>query len=69
MADRLAADADPSGIEVLQVHQLTPELVEPIGEADLVVFVDATCEGPPGAWRATPGAAAGRTAQPDGPPL
>ncbi len=31
-------------IEILTVHQLTPELMDPIGAAALVIFVDA-CEG------------------------
>jgi hydrogenase maturation protease len=35
--------ADPE-IEVLTVHQLTPELMDPVSSAALVIFVDA-CEG------------------------
>lgn len=42
---RLAEDADfqalaPS-LECLTAHQLTPELVEPISRADVVIFIDA----------------------------
>ena len=36
---------------VLSVHQLTPELAEAISEADLVIFIDACCEGAPGSWQ------------------
>ncbi len=34
--------------EVLAVHQLTPELMDPISRADVVVFIDASEEGQPG---------------------
>jgi hydrogenase maturation protease len=39
--------------KVIAVHQLTPELAEPISEAELVIFVDASLEldGVPGSWR------------------
>jgi hydrogenase maturation protease len=36
------------GVEVLACHQLTPELAQPIGEAELVLFIDASVEGEPG---------------------
>jgi hydrogenase maturation protease len=36
---------------MLTVHQLTPELAEPISEADLVIFIDACYEGAPGTWK------------------
>jgi hydrogenase maturation protease len=36
-------------VEVLALHQLTPELVEPISRAHRVVFVDASAETAPGA--------------------
>ncbi len=35
--------------QLIAVHQLLPELAEPISEADLVIFVDASVEGEPGA--------------------
>jgi hydrogenase maturation protease len=38
-------------ISVVAVHQLTPELAEPISDAELVIFVDASCDGEPGSWR------------------
>ena len=45
--------ADPS-IRIEPVHQLTPELAEPIANADLVTFIDATAPSaglPPGSLR------------------
>jgi hydrogenase maturation protease len=41
VAERLAADARLVGATVIGVHQLAPELVVDISQADLVVFVDA----------------------------
>jgi hydrogenase maturation protease len=38
---------DPE-VEVLAVHQLTPELMEPISQADRVIFIDAAANGEPG---------------------
>jgi hydrogenase maturation protease len=38
-------------ISVVAVHQLTPELAEPVSDADLIIFVDASCDGEPGSWR------------------
>jgi hydrogenase maturation protease len=38
-------------VSVLTVHQLGPELAEAVSEARTVVFVDAHCDGPPGAVR------------------
>lgn len=49
IADQLARLAGDSA-NVLTVHQLTPELTEPIRGADLVVFIDACYEGQPGTW-------------------
>jgi hydrogenase maturation protease len=49
IADQLARLAGDSA-KVLIVHQLTPELTEPISAADLVVFIDACYEGQPGTW-------------------
>jgi hydrogenase maturation protease len=40
---------DP-GIEILQCHQLTPELAENISRAQRVLFIDSTSEGSPGEW-------------------
>src|SRR5215471_11241439 len=41
----------PSSVETMCVHQLTPELAEDISRADLVVFLDASSHGQPGAVR------------------
>jgi hydrogenase maturation protease len=49
VAEQLAELARES-TKVLAVHQLTPELAEPISKADLVIFVDACYEGQPGSW-------------------
>jgi hydrogenase maturation protease len=43
---KLAGDST----KVLAVHQLTPELAEPISEANVVIFIDACYEGQPGSW-------------------
>lgn len=51
IADRLAADITDKSVSVITVHQLTPELAEPVSEAGLVVFIDASYEGKPGSWR------------------
>jgi hydrogenase maturation protease len=40
VAEALAATAPPD-VRVLTVHQLTPELAEPLAEAEIVIFVDA----------------------------
>jgi len=37
--------------DALAVHQLTPELMEPISRADRVTFLDACCDGTPGEIR------------------
>ena len=51
VVERLAAEAgqenDPP-TEYLALHQLTPELVEPISRADAVIFVDAEYGTTPG---------------------
>jgi len=43
-----AAERIPSA---MAVHQLTPELMEPISRADRVIFLDASAEGVPGEIR------------------
>lgn len=45
VARQVAAGRAGRRTVALACHQLTPELAEPIGGADLVVFVDA-CQGP-----------------------
>ncbi len=47
-AERLGGELGTSGVEVLQQHQLTPELAEPVSQADLVIFVDARVDGAQG---------------------
>jgi hydrogenase maturation protease len=42
---RAVAERGRPGIRAVAVHQLTPELAEPLAAADLAVFVDATTEG------------------------
>ena len=43
------------GVQTLAVHQLMPELAEPISQAELVIFIDAAAEGDaPGSWKCRP---------------
>lgn len=53
-ARRLAELLHDESIEILALHQLTPELAEPISRADLVIFIDASHEGRPGSWKCEP---------------
>ncbi|MGA2146015.1 MAG: hydrogenase maturation protease [Bryobacteraceae bacterium] len=41
-------------VEILAVEQLTPELMEPIGRAREVIFIDAAADGQPGEIRECP---------------
>jgi hydrogenase maturation protease len=50
-ARRLAELLQDEPIEILALHQLTPELAEPISRADLIIFIDASHEGQPGSWK------------------
>ena len=50
-AHRLAALLQDEFVETLALHQLTPELAEPISRADLIIFIDASHEGNPGSWK------------------
>ena len=50
-ARRLAELRQDEFVETLAVHQLTPELAEPISGADLAIFIDASHEGSPGSWK------------------
>jgi hydrogenase maturation protease len=53
VARKLAEErANDDAVRVIAAHQLTPELAEPVSEADLVIFVDASRDGEPGAWSA-----------------
>jgi hydrogenase maturation protease len=51
IVDRLAKMVAGEKTKILAVHQLTPELAEPISASDLVIFVDASYQGEPGSWR------------------
>jgi len=47
-AERLAAAITDPEIEVLALHQLGPELMEPVSRAARVIFLDVRTEGAPG---------------------
>ncbi len=48
VAEQAAVSLAAAPVAVLTVHQLTPELAEPISRAGRVVFVDAAAAGEPG---------------------
>ena len=48
-AGLLADDPRLAGVEVVASHQLTPELSFDMRRASLVILIDASTEGPPGA--------------------
>ena len=50
-ASILAATIPSEAAHVLTVHQLTPELAEPVSQAELVIFIDASALGRPGTWK------------------
>lgn len=53
-AARQLAQRCPPQVMICQCHQLTPDLIEPISEAELVIFIDAACDhGVPGQIRCT----------------
>lgn len=47
LADRIRRD----DVDILTCHQLTPELAEAVSQSDLAIFIDAACDGIPGALR------------------
>jgi hydrogenase maturation protease len=47
-AQRLAAVLQEQEAQIMACHQLTPELAEPISQADRVVFIDAAQQEPAG---------------------
>jgi hydrogenase maturation protease len=49
VADRLRETVRDPEVEILTLHQLTPELMETLSHADRAIFVDAAAEGVPGA--------------------
>jgi hydrogenase maturation protease len=64
VAERLAGDPRMAGVEILQRHQLTPELALEVSTAGLVVLVDARSGPPPGTVtveRVRPAATSGTT--------
>jgi hydrogenase maturation protease len=48
VAERLRAAIHDPDIEILAVHQLTPELMDPISRAGRVIFIDAAAGPVPG---------------------
>lgn len=44
--DQLAGEST----KIMVLHQLTPELADPISQADFVIFIDARYDGQPGSW-------------------
>jgi hydrogenase maturation protease len=50
-ARRLTELLQDEPIEILALHQLTPELAEPLSRVDLIIFIDASYEGQPGSWK------------------
>ena len=56
VAERLQRSfGEMPSVEILAVHQLTPELAEAVSRAELVVFVDAAFGGGlPGTWKCEP---------------
>ena len=49
VAERLMELPPDPSIEILCLHQLTPELMDPLSQADFAVFIDAAATGDPGA--------------------
>jgi hydrogenase maturation protease len=46
--EELGRRLPPAAAELLTVQQLTLDLVEPVRDADQVIFIDAAAPGPPG---------------------
>ena len=53
-AERLREIVSDPEVEILALHQLTPELMEPISRAARVIFIDATAAGEPGVFEERP---------------
>lgn len=49
-AEYLSGMQEDEEVQILAVHQLTPELAEPVSQAASVLFIDASHEGAPGSW-------------------
>lgn len=54
VADRLEAEGLPAQVRVISRHILTADLVPDIAASDLVVFLDAAVDGPPGEVQCRP---------------
>ena len=54
LAEQLWQTISSARVEVLALHQLTPELAEPLSRAEAVFFVDASCDGEPGELTSKP---------------
>jgi hydrogenase maturation protease len=50
-ADQLRKTIDDPEVEILAVHQLTPELMDPVSRARRAIFIDACQDGEPGEIR------------------
>jgi len=48
-AERLRELVTDADVEILTLHQLAPELMEPLSQVDLAVFIDAAVGPEPGA--------------------
>jgi hydrogenase maturation protease len=53
-AQRLGCLVEDAGVDIQAVHQLTPELAEPVSRAGRVIFIDAGRDGTPGEVRRQP---------------
>ena len=49
VAGRLLQLPPDPAVEILSLHQLTPELMDPLSRADFAIFIDAGASGEPGA--------------------
>jgi hydrogenase maturation protease len=53
-AERLAALVGDPLVDIRPLHQLTPELAEPVSQVGYAIFIDASREGTPGELRIQP---------------
>lgn len=65
IAEAVAADPRLTGVDVLRVQQLTPDLACDLSEADLAILVDADHGADPGTWRVVDAPDPGATGQTD----
>lgn len=45
-AERLRSEIDDPEVEIVALHQLTPELMDPLSRAEIAVFIDAAWPAP-----------------------